>query len=344
MTFTSSTPFDTIPPMTRRQFASSAAALAAPAQTKPARAPLPEFDPGIKIAWQAGSDPQPEDLAFVNQVGLNWVTLSTSGAGGTLKNFQRIQANVEAAGIRVWSIGNANVHNMEEVSLNLPGRDARIAEYQQYLRDLSASGLRYTTYSHMGDGMGSAERALVRGCPARPYTEKEIWDNFTYWVERAAPVAEQAGVLIGIHPDDSPAEASSGLPRCLFSSIAGYKRALEIANSPNIGVCLCCGCWLEGGQRMGADVITAIRYFAGRNRLWKIHLRMHPGSASLDTYQILKTLVEVDFRGAVIVDHIPDAVAGSKTAWARQLSHTRGLLARAIGEVNRPAGSFRPAV
>ena len=131
--------------MTRREFASRAAALAAPVQTKPACAPLPEFDPGIKIAWQAGSDPQPEDLAFVNQVGLNWVTLSTSGAGGTLKNFQRIQANVEAAGIRVWSIGNANVHNMEEVSLNLPGRDARIAEYQQYLRDLSASGLRYTT-------------------------------------------------------------------------------------------------------------------------------------------------------------------------------------------------------
>jgi mannonate dehydratase len=341
--------------MTRREFASSAAVLAAPAPAKPARTPFPEFEPGLKIAWQAGSDPRPEDLDFVKEVGLNWVTLNTSGAAATLDNFKRIKGNVEAAGIRVWNIGNANVHNMEEVTLNLPGRDAKVAEFQQYLRNLSAAGLRYTTYTHMGDGIGSAERAAIRGSRLRAYTEKEIWDNYTHWVERAAPVAEQVGVRIGIHPDDSPADASGGVPRCLFGSFAGYKRALEIANSPNIGVCLCCGCWLEGGDRMGADVITAIRYFAERNQLWKIHLRnldeppphstaTDPGGRSIGMYQILKTLVEVDFRGAVIVDHIPNKAAGSKFAWAQQLSHTRRLLARAMSEVKRPAGSFRPAV
>ena len=39
-----------------------------------------------------------------------------------------------------------------------------------------------------------------------------------------------------------------GVPRCIFGNFEGYKRALEIANSPNVGVCLCCGL-LAGGRR-----------------------------------------------------------------------------------------------
>ena len=45
-------------------------------------------------------------------------------------------------------------------------------------------------------------------------------------------------------------------------------------DSPNIGVCLCLGCWLEGGSElMGADALTAIRTFAGMGKLFKVHFR-----------------------------------------------------------------------
>ena len=37
-------------------------------------------------------------------------------------------------------------------------------------------------------------------------------------------------------------------------------------DSPNIGACLCLGCWLEGGKElMGADVFEAIDWFGGNN-------------------------------------------------------------------------------
>jgi mannonate dehydratase len=63
-------------------------------------------------------------------------------------------------------------------------------------------------------------------------------------------------VRIGIHPDDPPQPMLAGVPRCIFSNFEGYKRAIEIANSPNIGVCLCCGSWLEGGKKLtGADPV-----------------------------------------------------------------------------------------
>jgi len=50
----------------------------------------------------------------------------------------------------------------------------------------------------------------------------------------------------------------AGVPRCIFGTFEGYKKALEIANSSHVGVCFCVGTWLEGGDLMGADVVSAI--------------------------------------------------------------------------------------
>jgi mannonate dehydratase len=55
-----------------------------------------------------------------------------------------------------------------------------------------------------------------------------------------APVPEEAGVMIGVHPDDPPVPMLGGIPR-IFSSFEGYRRALEIADSPNVGICFCVG-------------------------------------------------------------------------------------------------------
>ena len=91
-----------------------------------------------------------------------------------------------------------------------------------------------------------------RPCPtAGVYTEEEIWENYTYFIKQVVPVAEQVGVYIGIHPDDPPVYPLGGVPRCIFGSFEGYRRALEIADSPNVGMCLCVGCWLEGGAADG---------------------------------------------------------------------------------------------
>ena len=72
------------------------------------------------------------------------------------------------------------------------------------------------------------------------------------------------------HAPDSVAEALAlkarhgeearflaGVPRHIFGTFEGYKRGLEMANSTHVGVCFCIGTWLEGGELMGADVVTA---------------------------------------------------------------------------------------
>ncbi len=319
---------------------------------------------------QVSQDPTPEELQFVQQMGVGYVNIPGDATTATYENFVRLKKNVEAAGLKVWNIGNTSVHNMEEVTLNLPGRDAKIAEYQQFLRNLGRAGIYYTTYAHMGNGIWSGPRETTRGGASsrafnlkeggvgnwagktfqqplshgRVFTEEEIWENYTYFIKRAAPVAEEAGVRIGIHPDDPPVPVLAGVPRCIFGNFKGYVRAMEIANSPNVGICLCCGTWLEGGTLTGATVLQMIDHFGRQGKIWKIHFRnvsaplphfveTFQDNGYFDMYQIMKALRQVKFDGCVIGDHFPATVGGKYTPVAYSVGYMRGLLERANAEV-----------
>ena len=48
---------------------------------------------------------------------------------------------------------------------------------------------------------------------------------------------------------------------------------MKIADSPNVGICFCIGCWLEGGDLMGKGVEESLREFGQNNKLFKIHFR-----------------------------------------------------------------------
>ena len=340
----------------RRHFTQLLAA--APLFAAPARK-LDPLAPGIKISLQIANNFTDEDLTFAKQLGVHYVSIPTTG--GTYEIFSSFKQRVEAAGLKVANIGNASVHNMPEVTLNLPGRDAKIEEYKQYLRNLGRAGIGYTTYAHMGNGIWSSAQEKTRGgAPARAFHQKdakghwldktfeaplshgrkfskeELWDNYTYFIKQVVPVAEEAGVRIGIHPDDPPVPELGGVPRCIFGNFDGYVRALEIANSPNIGVCLCCGTWMEGGRQMGKDVFEAARAFAKMDKLWKIHFRnvTAPMPDFVETYvddgytdmkKLMRTLVEVDFRGILIADHVPQMVGGSRTGWAYSIGYIKAL-------------------
>src|SRR5262249_62069704 len=172
--------------------------------------------PGIKISLQVPSNPTDLDFQFAQQLGVEYVSIPSGGAQATPENFRVWVQRAQAAGLKVWNIGNTSVHNMPEVTLNLPGREQKIEQYKQYLRDLGKAGIRYTTYAHMSNGIWSSGRAEVRGASAREFdlaspkkrgtwggktwreplshgrefTKEEIWENYTYFIRRVAPVAE----------------------------------------------------------------------------------------------------------------------------------------------------------
>jgi mannonate dehydratase len=354
--------------LTRRNFAQlGLAAAAAPAAAKP----LPPLTPGIKISMQVSEQVTDDELAWVKQMGVDYLNVQTGKGRATLENFLAIKKRVEAAGLKVWNISNSDNRNQEEIVLNLPGRDQKIEWLKQYIRDTGKAGIGYITYAHMANGIWSSPQETTRGgAPARAfrlatakgywdgktyegplthgrkYSKEELWENYTYFIRQIAPVAEEAGVRIGIHPDDPPVPELGGIPRHIFGTFDGYVRALEIANSPAIGVCLCCGTWMEGGEATGKNVFDAAREFARMGKLWKIHFRnvsspipnfveTYIDNGYTDMYKLMKTLVEVDFRGNLIADHVPSMSTGRHAAWSYSMGYIRALYQAAQAELKR---------
>jgi mannonate dehydratase len=324
--------------------------------------------PGIQLGTQLPPTASDDDMQFARQLGVEWVMTDLPAEESTLENYQALIARFAGQGLKIYRLANHRCHNMEEVTLNLPGRDEKVEEYLAYIRLLGKAGIRYATYAHMGNGIWSSDREETRGgataralrlktavgrwagktwqqplSHGRRYTEDELWDNYTYFIRKVVPVAEEAGVYIGIHPDDPPVYDLGGVPRCLFGNFAGYTRALEIAGSPNIGVCLCVGSWIEGGEGTGKHVVDAIRHFAAQKKLFKIHFRnvsaplpegfveTFPDDGYVDMSQVMRALDESGYTGAVISDHLPNMVGGRRSAEAFALGYMRGLIQAVSG-------------
>ena len=331
--------------------------------------PIERIDPGIKVAAQMSPEPSEADLQFARQMGVDYVVLWTDGEHAKYDYFISRREIFENAGLKIYGFGNSDLHNQEAIVLNLADRDEKIEQYKRHLRDLGRAGIPYTTYAHMANGIWSTEPEETRGSAlarafdserateghwqglkfklplthGREYGEDEIWENYAYFIRQVAPVAEEARVMIGIHPDDPPVPNLGGIPRCIFSSFEGYKRALEIADSPNIGICFCVGCWLEGGALMGRDVIESIRYFGERKKIFKVHFRTvdqplphfvetFVDDGYVDMYQVMKVMREVGFRGVAIPDHIPRMAGDHRVGTAYTIAYMKALVERANEE------------
>ncbi len=330
---------------------------------------LMEIEPGLKIAGQMSPDPTREDLEFAQQLGIEYVCLWTDGEHANYDYFMSRREIYEEAGIKIYGFGNGDVHNQDAIVLNLPNRDAKVEQYKRYIRDLGRAGIPYTTYAHMGNGIWSTERETTRGgAPARgfdlasaeeghwggrlyrmplthgrAYSEDEIWDNFAHFIGEVAPVAEEAGVRIGIHPDDPPQPELGGIPRCIFSSFDGYYRAMEIADSPNVGLCFCIGCWLEGGSLMGRGVEDSLRHFGEQGKVFKVHYRnvdqplphfveTFIDNGYFDMYQAARVLEETGFYGVMIPDHIPEMAGDGRIGYAYSIAYMKAHADRARAE------------
>ena len=307
-----------------------------------------------------------EGVRFLKQMGIEWVMI-TCDEIWTVAECTRLREQLADVGLKPYRVTYSKLHNMSEVTLNLPGRDKTIDEYLTYIRNAGEAGIHYSTVAHMGNGIwrDSIRRPVRGGATAggldfeaehaghwngklfysplshdRPYTVDELWDNYEYFIKQVVPVAEAAHIYIGIHPDDPPGYTLAGIPRCIFGTFEGYKRALEIANSPNIGACLCVGCWLEAKETVGCTPEEFIRYFGEQGKLFKVHMRnvtgtlaqkggfseTFPDAGYYNLINVVQALSDVNFDACIINDHLIDMVGGHYTCEAYFTSYLKGAV------------------
>lgn len=320
--------------------------------------------PGIQIGTQMSANCSEDEMLFAHQLGVEWIMTGLPPQDHNLENYMALKKKFENHGLKIYRLANNSCHNMEEITLNLPDRDKKLEEYLNYIRLMGKAGIHYSTYAHMANGIWSSEAETIRGgakgralrldkdpvgywddkrfkgnlTHGRKYSEEELWDNYIYFVKKVVPVAEESNVFIGVHPDDPPVYDLGGIPRCIFGTFDGYKRAIEIADSPNFGVCLCVGSWLEGGDRMGGSAVEAARYFADRKKLFKVHFRnvtqpLPDGFTEtllddgyMNMFEVVKALQESGYNGAIISDHVPQTVGGRMVAEAFSIGYIKALI------------------
>jgi mannonate dehydratase len=143
-------------------------------------------------------------------------------------------------------------------------------------------------------------------------THDKLWENLERLLNEIVPVAEEAGVLLSMHPDDPPLHELLGRPR-IMNSVENFERLLQLVPSPNNGICFCQGTFAE----MGADIPDAIRRLG--SHINYVHFRDVTGTAEsftetfhdngkTDMPAAVRAYREVGFTGPIRPDHVPQLV------------------------------------
>ena len=311
-----------------------------------------------------------ERLSFAAQLGVSGVLLNTPVLPGQrrweLDDLAWMHKRCADYGLRLEALENTPIGFYERAMLGLDGRDEQIVGYQETIRHMGAAGIPVLGYHWMPNGVwrtpdrhgrggalvtafdladverfplrqGVREHPLAVG---RSFSAAQMWDNYSYFMERVLPVAEEAGVTLALHPDDPPMPELGGIAR-LFYHFEGFQRAMEQFDSSRHGLDFCLGCWSE----MGPDPLAAIRYFGQRGKICYVHFRdvqgvvpsfqeCFLGEGNVNVVAAMRALHEVSFQGFIIDDHVPQLV--DDTGWGhRGRAHATGYIQALVSAVTQ---------
>lgn len=242
---------------------------------------------------------------------------------------------------------------MDRIRMGLPGREEELDWVLTLIRNMGRLEIPMLCYNWMGainwvrtdvdrPGRGGALVTAFRYADmadeptwAGLVPAEQLWSAWEWFIERAVPVAEAAGVRLALHPDDPPIPSVRGVAR-IMNSIESYERAMDHIESEANAICLC-----QGNFALFCDDIAgAIRRFGSQGRIAFGHFRDVDGDAfdfvetfhdegKTDKVAAMDAWHEIGFTGPIRPDHVPTLEGESNDdpayAWLGRL-HAVGYL------------------
>lgn len=149
-----------------------------------------------------------------------------------------------------------------------PAIVAKAEQRYQAMPEAAREALEKNIIAGLPGGEGSYDRAGILAAIERfnRIGNEGYRDNLFKFLEEIIPVAEEAGVVMAIHPDDPPFSLF-GLPR-VVSTADDARALLGAVPSPSNGLTMCAGSY---GARGDNDLVAMVREF--HDRIYFVHLR-----------------------------------------------------------------------
>jgi len=139
-----------------------------------------------------------------------------------------------------------------------------------------------------------------------------LWSNLEVFLHELVPVAEDAGVVLAMHPDDPPLPELLGNER-IMHCVEGFQRLVDLVPSPSNKIAFCQGSFAE----MGVDIPAVIHSLG--SQIAYVHFRDVRGTAEsfTETWQdtgqtdmaaAMRAYRDIGFDGPMRPDHVPQMI------------------------------------
>ena len=190
------------------------------------------------------------------------------------------------------------------------------------IRTICFNWMAHVGWTRTSDSIVERGGALVTGFDLKDYkpsdkviTAKELWENYEYFIKAVIPYAEKYGIKLALHPDDPPLEKLGDVERIMIN-YENIKKAINIVDSPNLGVTMCQATYLMMGEDLYkvipelADKIFFVHFRNAVGNKYKFNETFHDNGL-IDMADIMRLYKKCGVDVPVRVDHVP-LMAGEK--------------------------------